>query len=167
MSTPYLCEIRLVSFNFAPKGWLSCNGQLLAISQYAAQFSLLGTQYGGNGVNNFALPNLQGRVPIHFGNGYVQGELAGETAVTITSATMPAHSHVPQGVSTNANLASPSGNTWAASADNPYSPSTSGLVAMNAGSVVVAGGSQPHENEQPYLTMNYIIAMTGIFPSRS
>lgn len=168
MGTPYLGEIRVVSFNFPPKGWAFCNGQILSIAQNQALFSLLGTTYGGNGTQTFALPNLQGRVPIHLGNGYFQGQIGGETAVTIAALNMPAHSHQARGVSTTANEVSPSGNTWAASVDNPYSINSNiGTVAMNPASVSQVGGTQPHDNLQPYLVLTYVIALQGIFPSRN
>lgn len=165
MSTPYLSEIRLVSFGFAPNGWLLCNGQLLAINQNQALFSLLGTQYGGNGTTNFALPNLQGASPVHLGNGYVQGQVGGEAAVTLNSSQIPSHTHQAQGVSTVANLEPAAGNAWASSAQNPFAASANTTMAANA--VVQTGGSQPHPNQPPYLVMNYIIAATGIFPSRN
>jgi len=165
MGTPYLGEIRVVSFNYPPKGWAFCDGQTLAITQNQALFALLGTTYGGDGIRTFALPNLQGRVPIHLGNGFVQGQIGGETAVTILQSTMPAHAHQARGVSTAANALSPSGNTWAASVDNPYS--NIGAVAMNAASVSQVVGGEPHDNLQPYLVLNYVIALQGIFPSRN
>ena len=168
MGTPFLGEVRIVTFNYPPKGWAFCNGQILSIQQNQALFSLLGTTYGGNGVQTFALPNLQGNVPVHFGNGIVQGERGGVAEVTITSTTMPAHTHQAQGVSTTANAPSPSGKAWAASVDNPYSNNSNiALVAMSAASVAQAGQSQPHENQQPYLALNYVIALEGIFPSRN
>ncbi|MRD48321.1 phage tail protein [Caenimonas koreensis DSM 17982] len=180
MSEPFLSEIRAVSFGFAPKGWALCNGQLLAINQNQALFSLLGTTYGGNGQTTFGLPNLQGRVPIHMGAGFTLGERAGETAHTITSLEMPTHNHVVSGrgdtmPATAANSV-PTGKTFAggqvaqqggqSAALNLYGPYAS-LVSMSPTAVTNIGGSQPHENMMPYLTLNYIIALQGIFPSQS
>lgn len=164
MADPFLGEIRLVGFNFAPRGWADCNGQILPINQNTALFSLLGTMYGGNGITTFALPNLQGRVAVHEGAGHTQGEQAGSEAVTLTVAQMPAHSHAfravagdqDSDVATNHLLST--GNFYA----NP--PSN---TAMAAESISAAGGSQPHDNMQPYLVLRYIIALQGIFPSRN
>ena len=167
MSSPFLGEIRIVAFNFPPSGWLLCNGQTLSINTYQALFALLGTTYGGNGITTFALPDLRGRAPIHVGTGFVQGQTGGELSVTINSSTMPAHTHLAQGVTTFGTLATPKGNTWGSSADNPYSTTTAGSVGMNPASVATVGGNQPHENEQPFLVLNYIIALSGIFPSRN
>jgi microcystin-dependent protein len=165
MATPYLSEIKLVSFNFPPKGWALCNGQILSIAQNQALFSLLGTTYGGDGRVNFALPNLQARAPIHMGNQFVIGETGGEADHTLTVSEMPAHAHQAQAVSTVANSGSPAGAAWADSATDPYAASANGAMAANA--VLPAGGSQPHENMPPFLVLNYIIALTGIFPSRN
>lgn len=165
MGTPFLGEIRIASFGFAPKGWALCNGQTLAINQYTALFSLLGTMYGGDGVTTFALPNLQGRGPVHAGNGYSQGQAGGEVSVTLTVAEMSNHTHRPVGVSTVANRIMPTGHTWADSPANPYGATAA--TAMNAGSVTQAGESQPHNNMAPYLVVNFIIALNGIFPTRS
>lgn len=165
MSNPYLGEIRIVSFNFAPRGWAFCNGQVLPIAQYAALFSLLGTTYGGNGTTTFQLPNYQARMPVHVGNGYVQGQIAGEVAHTLIQTEMPVHTHSAVGVSTNANNPSASGNAWASSKDNPYAatPNTS----MSPATLSNTGGNLPHDNMAPYLTLNFIIALQGIFPSRN
>ena len=165
MATPFLSEIKIVSFNFPPKGWALCNGQLLPINQNQALFSLLGTTYGGDGRVNFGLPNLQGRVPNHVGNGFVLGEQGGETAHTINISELPSHTHTPNGNNTNpASSASASNNLWgfvaseyAATADN----------AMNPACVGATGGNQPHENMAPYLALNFIIALQGIFPSQT
>jgi len=170
MGTPYLSEIRIVSFNFAPKGWAFCNGQTMSINQNQALFSLLGTTYGGDGITTFNLPNLQGRAPVHtgsdtFGNPYALGQSAGEPSVTLTVTDLPAHTHQAQAVTTVANLGSPAGNVWADSASDPYSANAN--ATMNATAVSQAGGSQPHNNVAPYLTLNFIIALTGIFPSRN
>ncbi len=165
MSTPFLGEIKIVSWNFAPKGWALCNGQLLPINQNQALFSLLGTMYGGNGQTNFALPNLQGRAPLHVGSGFTQGQIGGETAHTLIVSELPAHTHVPVGNSNNANAASPAGNLWASLSGGGYlsTPNTT----MNPVSILPTGGSQPHDNMSPYLTLNFCIALQGIFPSRN
>jgi len=170
MGTPYLSEIRIYSFNFAPRGWAMCNGQLLAINQNQALFALVGTFYGGNGTTNFQLPNLQGRVALHMGsdssgNSYTIGQQGGEAQITLNSFEVPAHSHEVSGVSNSANQASPVGHTWAASLDEPYAPTPG--VSMNPNSVSSTGGSQPHTNMAPFLTLNFCIALQGIFPSRN
>ena len=159
-----------MGFGFAPKNWAQCNGQLLSIQQNAALFSLLGTMYGGNGVNNFALPNLQSRVPMHRSNDgtYVQGALGGSEQVTITNATMPAHIHNLVGTTTTADTRVPVGAlaTSAVATDFYYSPATS-LSTLNPASIGMTGGGVGHSNIQPYLTINYCIALSGIFPSRN
>jgi microcystin-dependent protein len=165
MSEPFLSEIKIVSFAQTPQGWAKCNGQFLPINQNQALFSLLGTTYGGNGQTTFALPNLQGRVPIHFGNGHILGEAAGASAVTITQQTMPTHIHALQVSSANGALNNPSGN-FLAGANNAYHLPTN-LVAMNPGSVTPTGGSQAHTNMMPYLVLNFLIALQGIFPSQN
>lgn len=165
MSEPFLGEIRIVSFNFAPKGWALCNGQVLPISQYQALFSLLGTTYGGNGVTTFQLPNYQARMPVHVGNGYVQGQAAGEAAHTLILTEIPLHTHSAVGVTTNATSASASGNSWASSGQNPYAAAPN--AQMSPSVLTHTGGSQPHDNMPPYLTLNFAIALNGIFPSRN
>ncbi len=166
MGTPYLSEIRIVSFGFAPKGWALCNGQLLPINQDQALFSLMGTTYGGNGQTNFALPNLQGAMALHMGNGFVIGQAGGSSSVTLVTSQLPAHSHPPAaGVSNAANLVSPVNNTWAKSIDQPYR-GTPG-AGMNVNNVGQTGGNQPHNNMAPYLVLNFVIALQGIFPSRN
>lgn len=166
MSEPFLGEIKIVSFNFAPKGWTLCNGALLPINQNQALFSLFGTMYGGNGQTNFALPNLQGRAPVHFGNSIVQGQAGGEEAHTLNISELPAHTHVPSGNSGNPNAGAAGGNTWAANAANPYSSSAPN-VSMSPTTITNTGGSQPHNNMQPYLVLNFIVALQGLFPSRN
>jgi microcystin-dependent protein len=165
MSEPYLSEIKIISWNFPPKGWAFCNGQLLPINQNQALFSLLGTTYGGDGQTTFALPNMQGRVPIHFGNGHVLGERSGEENHTLNISEMASHIH---GVSANdsaPNQGLPTGNMWA-SGTGAYS-SASPDSSMNPASISATGGSQPHTNIQPYLVLNFIIALQGIFPSQN
>jgi microcystin-dependent protein len=167
MAEPFLSEIRIMSFNFPPKGWALCNGQLLPINQNQALFSLLGTTYGGDGRVNFALPNLRGDVPIHRGNGHTLGESAGSTAVTITQQTMAQHLHFAQGTSNNTgNIATPGNALLAATNVTVYAPPAS-LVALDPSSVSNVGGSQAHNNMMPYLVLNFCIALQGIFPSQS
>jgi microcystin-dependent protein len=167
MAEPFLSEIRIMSFNFPPKGWAFCSGQFMPINQNQALFSLLGTTYGGNGQTTFALPNLQGRVPIHVGDGHTLGEAAGSSAVTITQQTMPQHIHFMQGTSTSTNnVATAAGALLAATNVTVYGPPQS-LVALDPSSVTNVGGSQPHTNQQPYLVLNFCIALQGIFPSQN
>ncbi len=165
MSEPFLAEIKIISWNFPPKGWAFCNGQLLPINQNQALFSILGTTYGGDGRVNFALPNLQGRSPVHVGDGITLGELGGEAAHTLNISELPAHNHVPAGSASGPSLASPSGNLWATGNAQVFAP-TAGS-AMNPACILPAGGSQPHENMSPYLVLNFIIALQGIFPSQN
>jgi microcystin-dependent protein len=172
MDEPFLGYIALVAFNFAPQGWAFCNGQLLPISQNEALFSLLGTTFGGDGVTTFALPDLRGRVPIHSGQGlglspYVLGQLAGSESVGVNVNEMAGHTHLPQCATASGNSTGPGGAVWAAtSGDNLYAASTPG-VALAAQAIGSAGGGQNHENRQPFLGVNYIIALVGIFPSQS
>ena len=165
MSEPFMGEIRVVGFNFPPKGWTLCNGQFLPINQNQALFSLLGTTYGGNGQTTFALPNLQGRVPIHMGNGHNLGETGGQTAHTLTQSELPQHLHLMMASATNADVITPVGNVLAQSSQL-YGPATQ-LTALDPSTNTAAGGSQPHENMQPYLVLNFIIALQGIFPSQT
>ena len=166
MAEPFLAEIRLMSFVFAPKGWALCNGQLLPINQNQALFSLLGTTFGGDGRINFALPDYRGRTPIHVGSGHTLGEKAGEQAHTLTIAELPTHLHVLQASPANATTAIPSSSVGLATSVNyeQYRGATN-LVAMNPGSVTNTGGSQAHLNMQPFLTVSFCIALQGIFPS--
>jgi microcystin-dependent protein len=169
MSTPYLAQIMITGFNFAPKGWQMCNGQVLPINQNAALFSLLGTTFGGNGTTTFWLPNLQGASPIHMGTPpggqtYVEGQTGGLVNVTLLSTQIPAHTHQAMGVSTLANLEPAAGNAWANSAQNPYAATANVTMSPNA---VTQTGGQPHPNQPPYLVLNFVIALSGIFPSRS
>ncbi len=164
MSEPFLSEVKIVSFGFPPKGWAFCNGQIMAISQNQALFSLLGTTYGGDGIQNFALPNLQGRIPIHLGNGYIQGQVGGEVVHTLITNEMPSHAHVVQASKGMGTRQSPLGNYWAATPTPSYAaPSTANTVLASSS----AGGGQPHNNMPPYLTLTFIIALQGIFPSRN
>jgi len=165
MGTPYLSEIRIVSFNFAPKGWALCNGQTLPINQNQALFSLMGTTYGGDGITNFKLPNLQASTPIHFGGGFTQGQIGGEANHTLIASEMPQHAHPPVASSNAANLGSPQGNFFANGNQPAFDTVPTG--PMNAAAVSSSGGSQPHNNMPPYLVLNFVIALQGIFPSRS
>ena len=164
MSEPFLSEIKVVSFNFPPKGWALCNGQFLPINQNQALFALLGTTYGGNGQTTFALPNLRGRVPIHFG-AHDLGEAAGSTSVTVNIQQLPTHLHALQATNNNGAAASPVGAVLGA-VNNAYSNPTA-LTTINPATVTSVGGSQPHNNMMPYLVLNFIIALQGIFPSRN
>jgi microcystin-dependent protein len=166
MSEPFLSEIKVVSFNFPPKGWALCNGQLLPINQNQALFALLGTTYGGNGQTNFALPNLRGRTPIHIGNGHILGEAAGSTSVTVNIQQLPTHTHVVQATNTASTFDDPTNNVFGQAGANVYAAFAS-PAAMGAQMVTSVGGSQPHNNMMPYLVLNFVIALQGIFPSRN
>src|SRR5712671_5516234 len=178
MSEAFISELRIVSFNFPPKGWAFCNGQLLPINQNQALFSLLGTMYGGNGQTTFALPNLQSRVPMHFGtfagNSYSQGEEAGEETITLSINEMPAHSHTFSGTTSDANFQRPVDGAALAKVhhqggttpDFYYAPDTT-PQPINLSSVTPYGANQAHTNLQPYLTISWCIAMSGIFPARN
>lgn len=171
MDEPFLGYIALVGFNFAPIGWAFCNGQLLPIAQNEALFSLLGTTYGGDGVTTFALPDLRGRVPIHNGQGpglspYVPGQLAGAEQVGLNVNQMASHPHLPQCTTDQGNSTGPGGAVWAGTAgDNLYAASAPG-IALAPQAIGPAGGGQVHENRQPYLALNYIIALSGLFPTQ-
>ena len=165
MAEPFLSEIRIFSFGFAPKGWALCNGQLLPINQNQALFSLLGTTYGGDGRVNFALPNLQGQTPIHMGNGHVLGEKAGQQAHTLTISELPTHTHLANASTTNGDTNFAIGNVLAA-AGNLYS-GPNNLTSLDPSSITNVGGSQAHLNMQPFLTLNFCIALQGIFPSQN
>ena len=165
MAEPFLSEIRIMSFVFAPKGWALCNGQLLPINQNQALFSLLGTTFGGDGRVNFALPDLRGRTPIHVGSGHTLGERGGEQAHTLSIAELPTHTHVLQATSVTGSSQLPLNNLLATSGNyEAYRPPTS-LTTLNAGTVTNVGGSQAHLNMQPFLTLSFCIALQGIFPS--
>ena len=166
MSTPYLGEIRLFAGNFAPVGWALCQGQLLAISENDALFSLLGTTYGGDGQNTFALPNLSSRIPVHQGSGYVLGQAAGSETVTLVSAQLPSHGHQVNAVAGQGGTASPSNAVWAAGSIAAYSDA-SPTVTMSPAAIAPSGGNQPHDNMSPYLVINFIIALEGIYPSQN
>jgi microcystin-dependent protein len=165
MSTPFLGEIKIFSFNFPPKNWALCNGQLMPINQNQALFSILGTTYGGNGQTNFALPNLQGRVPLHVGSN-VLGQAGGEAAHTLIVSEMPAHNHIPMASGATADKSTPNGNLWAVNGTYTAYSSQANEV-MSPDTVTQIGGNQPHQNMSPYLVLNFCISLTGIFPSRN
>jgi len=167
MAEPFLSEIRIMSFGFPPKGWALCDGQLLPINQNQALFSLLGTTYGGDGRVNFALPDLQGRVPIHMGAGHTEGERGGEQGHTLSISEIPTHTHVLNGTSTTGTLIIAAGNLPGNSPTQMYQAPTTNLTAMNAASIATVGGSQAHLNMQPFLVLNFSIALQGIFPSQT
>jgi microcystin-dependent protein len=165
MAEPFLSEIRIMSFNFAPKGWAMCNGQLLPINQNQALFSLLGTTFGGDGRVNFALPDLRGRVPIEVGNGHVLGEKGGEQAHTLSLSEMPMHTHAVKASSAAASAVIPTNTLVLAQPPFEIYRAPSGLGLMQPASVSNVGGSQAHVNMQPFLTLSFCIALQGIFPS--
>jgi microcystin-dependent protein len=175
MSNPFVAEIRIFPFNFAPTGWAFCNGQILPLSQNTALFSLLGTTYGGDGKSNFALPNMQGNAPMHPGQGpglslHDLGETGGSDTVTLLESEIPSHSHSLMVEPLPATLTAPNPNTGFGKSAGvaAYSQTTTtGLVQMSANAVAPAGGAQPHNNMQPYLTLNFCIALQGVFPPRS
>jgi microcystin-dependent protein len=171
MADPFVAEIRIFPFNFAPRGWAWCDGQLLPLSQNTALFSLLGTVYGGNGKSNFALPDLQGRAPMHPGQGpglslHDLGETGGSETVTLLESETPAHSHALRGNNSLGDSPVPAGNTLARYANAYQQNSTSNLVSMAPEALALAGGDQPHNNLQPYLTFYFCIALQGVFPPR-
>ncbi|HEY0012862.1 MAG TPA: tail fiber protein [Allosphingosinicella sp.] len=164
MAEPFLSEIRLMSFNFAPKGWAMCNGQLMQINQNQALFSLLGTTFGGDGRTTFGLPDFRGRTPIHVGSGHTLGEKGGEQAVTLTIAQLPTHTHWANGSSTPAETNVPTNTAYLGAVNNGYT-APGNVVALNPGMITNTGGSQAHLNMQPFLTLTFCIALQGIFPS--
>jgi microcystin-dependent protein len=168
MSTPFMGEIKIISWNFAPQGWAFCNGQFLPINQNQALFSLFGTMYGGNGQTTFALPDLRGQVPMHVGNGHTQGEKGGQSSHTISIQELPAHIHFANVADVVSSSGAPSNARLVSQAQgaNVYSP-PSNLQAMAPNALGNTGGSQAHENRQPYLALNFIVALQGIFPSRN
>jgi microcystin-dependent protein len=162
MSDPYIGEIRMFGGNFAPVGWLLCQGQLLPISQYDALFNLIGTTYGGDGQQNFALPNLQSRVPMHVGSNYVLGQVGGTETVTLNRNQLPIHTHPPIG-STAGTTPSPNGAFWGKYANQMYSDQAPD-TAMAPNALSLSGGNQPHDNMSPYQVINFIMATEGIYP---
>jgi microcystin-dependent protein len=174
MSTPLLGEIKMFAGNFPPKGWATCDGQLLLITQNPALFSILGTTYGGNGTTNFALPDLRGRVPIHAGSGpglspYIQGQVGGEQNHTLLANEIPAHAHLVNGVGSGGNQASPVGNYPAVESTGTSLNFSNGAPTgtMNPGTIAPSGAGQPHNNLQPFSVVTFIIALAGAFPTRN
>ena len=167
MTEIYLGQILPTAFQFAPKGFAQCNGQLMAIAQNQALFSLLGTQYGGNGVTNFALPDLRGRTPVGTSNTYPIGAVGGTETVTLNSQQLPTHGHQLAGTAASNTTRNPNGSLLGTATVNEYAPTGGPQVDLVGNSIAAAGGNQPHENMQPYNVINYCIALTGIFPSRN
>lgn len=167
MAQPYVGEIRIFAGNFAPAGWMFCEGQLLPISEYETLFNLIGTTYGGDGQSTFALPDLRGRIPLHFGNGFTLAETGGAETVTLTVAQIPAHSHPLLGSSDTANSPNPGQSVVARSAQVQTFINANPSIAMSPQIVSAVGGSQPHDNMQPYLCLDFIISLFGIFPSQT
>jgi microcystin-dependent protein len=166
MSGPFVGEIRMFAGNFAPAGWAFCNGALVAIDQNPTLFQLIGTTYGGDGQTTFALPDLQSRVPVHVGPGFALGQAGGVETVTLTTSQMSAHSHVAQCNSNAGDQASPQNNVWAVAGSNIYSD-VAPSVTMAATAMGSAGGSQPHDNMVPFLVINFILSLFGVFPSQT
>ena len=168
MGQPYVGEIRMFGGNFAPAGWMFCSGQLLPISENETLFQLIGTTYGGDGQSTFALPNLQSRLPLHQGSGFVLAQVGGAESVTLTTNQIPSHSHVPQ-CQTAPTQQSPANGLWAATAPatTQIYANTAPAAAMNVAAIGSSGGSQPHDNMMPYLVVNFIISLFGVFPSQN
>ena len=172
MSMPYVGEIRLFAGNFAPAGWMFCAGQMLAISQYDVLFNLIGTTYGGDGVTTFALPDLQGRVPVHsgsssLGGSYVLGEKTGVESVTLSVTQIPSHTHAAKANGAQSDDPDPGNRVWGAWSDGKQYSDQAANVAMNAQTVGTTGGSQPHDNMIPFLGLSFIISLFGVFPSQT
>jgi microcystin-dependent protein len=167
MAEPFLGELKMISWDWTPKGWAFCNGQVMPINQNQALFSLLGTTYGGDGRTTFGLPDLRGKVPIHFGAGWSMGNIGGESAHTLSSAEMPAHNHFVVADTADGSATPPANPRLAASVGQPLYGPAANLVTMAANSISNTGGSQAHLNDQPYTVVNFIIALQGIFPSQN
>jgi len=173
MADPFVAEIRIFPFNFAPQGWAFCDGQLMPLSQNTALFSLLGTTYGGDGKSTFALPNLQGRAPMHPGQGpglsvHAFGEMGGSETVTLSESELPAHSHAMMAQSALATSKTPTGNTLARPGKGQtFAPSSANVVTLASQALAPTGGQAPHNNMMPYLTFYFCIALQGVFPPRS
>jgi len=165
MSQPYVGEIRMFGGNFAPAGWMFCNGQILPISEYETLFNLIGTTYGGDGQSTFGLPDLRGRLPIHQGSGFTLAQNGGNETVTLTTSTIPAHTHTVS-ATTNSNTASLPNGSFLAAGPDIYDQNKPGTSTM-APAISSVGGSQPHDNFQPYLCVSFIISLFGVFPSPS
>lgn len=167
MSSPFIGEIRMFGGNFAPVGWAFCNGALIPISENDALFNLIGTTYGGDGQETFALPNLQSRIPMHVGPGFALGQSGGTESVTLTTSQIPAHSHVPRCLSTPGNILVPTAGVWAQPSSGTDYSSAAPSLAMDPAALQSAGGSQPHDNMVPFLVVNFILSLFGVFPSQS
>jgi microcystin-dependent protein len=167
MAQPYVGEIRIFAGNFAPAGWMFCEGQLLPISEYETLFNLIGTTYGGDGQSTFGLPDLRGRIPLHQGNGFTLAETGGAETITLTVSQIPAHSHAFIATTDIANQGSPSGTLCAQPSVSKLYFAASGAAAMAPNSITPTGGNQPHNNFQPYLCVDFIISLFGIFPSQT
>lgn len=167
MSSPFIGEIRMFAGNFAPVGWAFCDGSLIPISENDALFNLIGTTYGGDGQNTFALPNLQSRIPVHVGPGFALGQTGGVESVTLTVSQIPAHSHVPQCNSGTGNQAAPTAGVWAQPSLGADYSSTAPSLPMDPAAIGSSGGSQPHDNMVPFLVVNFILSLFGIFPSQT
>ncbi|MGA2146885.1 MAG: tail fiber protein [Bryobacteraceae bacterium] len=167
MSQPYVGECRLVAFNFAPAGWLMCAGSLLPISEYDTLFNLIGTTYGGDGQTTFGLPDLRGRTPIHQGSGFTIAQSGGQETVTLTTPQMPAHTHPLLASGSGGNTNNLQGKVLAVSPSPVYVANTPPTKPMNSNSVTSAGGNQSHDNLQPFLVMNWVISLFGVYPSQS
>lgn len=167
MSGPFVGEIRMFAGNFPPSGWAFCNGQLIAISENETLFNLIGTTYGGDGQSTFALPNLQSRVPVHVGPGFTLAQSGGAETVTLTTNQIPAHSHVPLCFSAAGNNASPASSVWGVDTGLPNYDTNAPSVSLDPGAIGSAGGSQPHDNMIPFLCINFILSLFGIFPSQT
>ena len=166
MSEPFLAEVRIVGFNFAPRGWAFCDGQILPINQHQSLYSLLGTTYGGDGRTSFALPDLRGRMPIHVGEGHREGQKSGEETHTLSANEMPNHDHVLNGSTAEGDVPAPQGHVFAATPPMVYREPAN-LTSLVAGTVTNVGGGQAHENMMPYIAVNFCIALQGLFPSRN
>ena len=167
MSQPYVGEIRMFAGNFAPAGWMFCDGSLLPISEYETLFNLIGTTYGGDGQSTFQLPDLRGRLPIHQGNGFTLAETGGVETVTLTAAQIPAHSHPFLASTTAGATRDPSGNVLGTAVGGSFYRQQAPTAALGASSISSTGGSQPHDNFQPYLCISFIISLFGVFPSQT
>lgn len=167
MSTPFISEIKIMSFGFPPKGWALCDGQLLPINQNQALFSLLGTTYGGDGRVNFGLPDLQGRTPMHMGNGHTLGERGGEQAHTLSISEIPTHVHTANASTASTGLVDPGANNILGSPAVQLYSNAANLTSLLPSTLALVGGSQPHQNMQPFLTLSFCIALQGIFPSQT
>jgi len=166
MAQPYIGEIRMAGFNFAPAGWAFCDGSLLDIAQNETLFNLIGTMYGGDGQTTFGLPDLRGRVPMHMGNGHVIAQMGGQETVTLVTQQIPAHTHAANADNNAGGLVGPGGGVWAASSNYmQFAPPAGANVSMNPQAIASDGGSQPHDNMLPFLTLNFIISLFGIFPT--